>query len=71
MGELRKEYAKLKIERKRDKKKDESTSTFFTRNSRFDNWKRTKDFNNFKRSESKPGWWRTESKKIQIRQRSQ
>ncbi len=67
IGELKKEYARLKIEGKRDEAKDEATSTFFARDSRMDKWKKGEDFKNFRRSVSKPGWYRTDSRKRWMR----
>ena len=68
ISELKKEYARLKIEGKRDEAKDESaTSTFFATDSRMDKWKKGDDFKNYRRSVSKPGWYRTESKRRWMR----
>ena len=61
---------KSKIEGKR-KVTQEETPEFFFRNSRYDNWNKSRDYKNFQRSDSKPGWYRTDSRRHGMKSGSQ
>ena len=71
--DLKKEYVKSKIEgkitvmNKENSKEISDDSTFFVRNSRYDDWRKSNDFKNFNRLDSKPGWYRTDSRRRWMR----